>query len=222
MIGEMVLVDWEVPRIEALLESDRLTFTSIYRPFNGENPGVERIDFMGKGSRVFLAQEARALLAATSMPLSPFLEEKPPSAAQTAFGLPLEKILGPAQWTGGGLSFFFVPKTVANEGMEIPSYMGLETSFHFQPDGKNVKVYGQWVLPQAEAGKVIESLMKNHIGITDIHSELLNLSPPQVFIDFWDEGDPVKIAKVLQEALGQTGLAEPVHAAETQQPQTQQ
>jgi hypothetical protein len=157
------------------------------------------------------------------MPILPHLEEKPLLASQTAFGLSLEKILGPAQETGETLSFLFTTsKAVTNDGTEIPSYMGFETSFHFQPDGKNAKVYGQWVLPQAEAGKVIESLMKNHIGITDIHSELLNLSPPQVFIDFWDEGDPVKIAKVLQEALGQTGLAEPVHAAETQQPQTQQ
>jgi len=221
MMGEMVLVDWEVPRIEALLESDRLTLTSIYRPFNGENPGVERIDFMGKGSRVFLAQEARGLLAATSMPFSPLSEEKPPSSAQTAFALPLEKILGPAQWTGVGLSFVFIPpKTVTNEGIEIPSYMGFETSFHFQPDGKNAKVYGQWVLPQEEAIKVTESLMKNHVGITDTHSALSDLSPSQLFIDFWDEGDPVKIARIFQEVLGQTELAAPkqVHAAETQQP----
>jgi len=220
MIGEMVLVDWEVLRIEALLESDQLTLTAIYRPFNGENPGVEKVDFMGKGSRVFLAQEARALLAATSMPISSHLEENPLSAAQTVFSLPLEKILGPAQWTGTALSFLFVPReAVTNDGTEIPS-IGFETSFHFQMDGKQTKVYGQWVLPPEEAIQVTESLMKNHIDITNTHSVLLKLSPEEVFIDFLAEGDPIEIAKVLKAALGRTKLAAPasVNAAETQQP----
>ena len=54
---------------------------------------------------------------------------------------------------------------------------------------------------------MIGSLMKNHIGIMDTHSALLDLSPPQVFINFWAEGEPIKIAKVLKEALGKTQLA---------------
>jgi len=224
LTGEMVLVDWETPRIEALLESNQLTLTSIYRPFNGENPGIERLGFTGSGSRTLLAQEARILLAATSMPASSPLAQNPPSVAQTAFALPLEKILGPAQWEGGALSFSFVSaKAITYEGAEIPDYMGFETSFHFQPDVKKSKIYGQWVLSQEEAKKVIESLMINHIGVTDTHSLLLDLSPQQVFIDFWTEGDPIEIAKFLKEALGKTQLVgwTPGHAQETQQSQTQ-
>lgn len=218
LTGEMVLVDWETPRIEALLESNQLTLTSIYRPFNGENPGVERVGFTGSGSRVLLAQEAKTLLAATSMPASSPLAQNPPSSAQIAFELPLEKILGPAQWEGGALSFSFAPaKAVTCEGAEIPAYMGFETIFHFQPDVKKSKIYGQWVLSREEAKKVIESLMINHIGVTDTHSLLLDLSPQPVFVDFWTEGDPIKIAEVLREALGKTQLVgwTPGHAQET-------
>lgn len=218
LIGEMVLVDWETPRIEALLESNQLTLTSIYRPFNGENPEVERVSFTGSGSRVLLAQKVRTLLAATSMPAASPSAQTPPSVAQTAFALPLEKILGPAQWEGGALSFSFVPaKVVTYEGVEIPAYMGFETIFHFQPDVKKSKIYGQWVLSREEAKKVIESLMINHIEVTDTHSLLLDLLPQQVFIDFWTEGDPVEIAKFLKEALGQTQLvgSTPDHTQET-------
>jgi hypothetical protein len=181
---------------------------------------VVLVGFTGKGSRMLLAREAGALLAATSMPVLTPLAQTPNSTAQTAFGLPLEKILGPAQWTGEALSFSFVsPKAVTNEGTEIPAYMGLETDFHFQSDGKKAKVYGQWVLSQKEAPGVIESLMKNHIGIMDTHSALLDLSPPQVFINFWAEGDSIKIAKVLKEALRKTQLAGwTPNAPEAQQP----
>jgi Domain of Unknown Function (DUF1259) len=208
LIGEMVLTDWEVPRVETLLATGPLTLTSIYRPFNGETPGVERVGFMGKGSRVLLAQEAEALLAATSMPLVPPPSVlTPPTPAQTAFGLPLEKILGPGQWAGGAFSFSFVPPApVTNEGIEIPSYMGLETGFHFQPDGKQAKVYGQWVLTRAEARKVIESLMKNKIEITNTHSELFDQSPAMVYLDFWAEGEPLQLAKTIKEAVQQTQL----------------
>ena len=221
LIGEMVLVDWETPRIEALLESYQFALTSIYRPFNGENPGLERVGFTGSGPRALLAQEVRSLLTATSMPASSPLVKTPPSTVQTAFGLPLEKILGPAHWEGGTLSFSFVPPIpITNEGAEIPPYMGFETIFHFQTDEKISKVYGQWVLSQKEAQSVAEILMKNHIGLTDTHSVLLDLSPQPVFIDFWVEGEPIKIAKVLKEALGQTRLVglTPGHAPETKQP----
>jgi hypothetical protein len=204
-----------------LLQSDQLTLTSIYRPFNGETPGIVLVGFTGKGSRMLLAREAGALLAATSMPTLAPWEQTPNSTAQTAFGLPLEKILGPAQWAGGALSFSFIsPKAVTNEETELPSYMGFETHFYFQSERKEAKVYGQWVLSQKEAPGVIESLMKNHIGIMDTHSALLDLSPPQVFINFWAEGEPIKIAKVLKEALGKTQLAgwTPSNAPEAQQP----
>jgi hypothetical protein len=206
--AEMVLVDWEVPRVEALLASYQLTLTAIYRPFNGENPGVACVDFTGKGPRVLLAQEVRALLGATSMPLTLIPSAaNPPTPVQTAFSLPLEKILGPAQWLGGVLSFSYTPaEPVMNERVSIPSYMGYETVFYFQPEGKQANVYGQWVLSPVVARNVVESLMKNHIGMTGIHSELLDLSPSMVFIRFWAEGNPAKIAKALKEALAQTKL----------------
>jgi hypothetical protein len=208
LTGELVLVDWEAPRAESLLASYQLTLTSIFRPFNGENPGIECVDFTGKGPRILLAQEARTLLAATSMPMTPPPPAaNPPTAAQTAFNLSLEKLLGPATWEGETLNFSFVSsEPVMREGIEIPSYMGLETMFHFQPDGKQTKVYGQWVISPAETQDVLESLMKNNIGITNIHSGPLNQSPQMVYVDFWTEGEPIKIAKFLKEAVKTTRL----------------
>ena len=137
---------------------------------------------MGQGTRVLLAQDVRALLAATMMPLAASsLKTAQPSSAQTAWGMPLEKSLGPGRWIGGTLSFSFVPaEPVTEENIELPSYIGLETTVHFQPEGKQAKAYGEWVLTQAEAQKVIGSLMENHIDITGIHSTLIPQTPAMV------------------------------------------
>jgi hypothetical protein len=220
--GDLVVTDAEVPRVEAQLASSQMTLTAFYRPFNGETPGVERISFMGQGTRVLLAQDVRALLAATMMPLAASsLKTAQPSSAQTAWGMPLEKSLGPGRWIGGTLSFSFVPaEPVTEENIELPSYIGLETTVHFQPEGKQAKAYGEWVLTQAEAQKVIGSLMENHIDITGIHSTLIPQTPAMVYIDFWAEGDAPKLAKSFKEALKQTKLIgwTPGAQSETKEP----
>jgi hypothetical protein len=220
--GDLVVTDAEVPRVEAQLASSQMTLTAFYRPFNGETPGVERISFRGQASRVLLAQKVRALLAATTMPLTaaPF-KTAPVSSTQTAWALPLEKSLGPGRWIGGTLTFSFVPaEPVTEANIELPSYIRLETTLHFQPEGKQTKVYGEWDLTQAEAQKVVGSLMENHIDITGTHSTLIPQSPAMVYVDFWAEGDAPKLAKSFKEALKQTRLVgwTPGSQSETKQP----
>jgi hypothetical protein len=219
--GDLVVMDAEVPRVETQLVSSQLALTSIYRPFNGETPGIERVSFRGQGPRVLLAQEAKALLEATTMSLtaSPTLIQF--SRVPIAWGLPLEKSLGPGKWQGGALTFSFVPaEPVTEENREVPSYIGLETTFAFQPEGQQAKVYGQLVLTTAEATKVIESLISNHISVTGTHSELLQQTPSLVYLDFWAEGEPEKIAKSLKKAVQFTKLVgwTPGLSPETQQP----
>jgi hypothetical protein len=130
------------------------------------------------------------------------------SAAQTALSASLEKILGTGQWVGEAFTLTYASgEPVTQEQIEIPSYIGLETVFHFQLEGKQTKAYGQWILKPEEALPVIQILMKNHIEVTATHSELTAQTPARVRVDFWAEGEPDKIAKSLREALQQTNLA---------------
>jgi hypothetical protein len=219
--GELTVTDAEVPLVEARLASGDLTLTSIYRPFNGETPGIERIRLRGQGSRVQLAEEARDLLAATTMPLTPAPAAL--SAPLTAMSALLEKNLGMGQWTGTAYTLTYAPaQPVTEENIEVPSYIGLETVFHFQGEGQQAKAYGQWVLKPLEARAVIQSLMKNHIVVTETHSELIEPMSGLVQVDFWAEGEPEKIAKSLKQALAKTQLvlAAPDAHAENQKTQT--
>jgi hypothetical protein len=219
--GELTVTDAEVSLVEARLASGDLKMTSIYRPFNGETPGIERIRFRGQGSRVQLAEEARALLAATTMPLA--MTPTSLSVAPTAMSALLEKTLGMGQWIGTAYTLTYaLAQPVTEENIELPSYIGLETVFRFQGEGKQAKAYGQWVLKPIEARAVIQSLMKNHIVVTETHSELIEPMSGMVLVDFWDEGDPEQIAKALKQALAKTQLvlAAPDTHAENQKTQT--
>jgi hypothetical protein len=218
--GELTVTDAEVPLVEAQLTSGHLTLTSIYRPFHGETPGIERIRIRGQGPRVQLAEEARALLAATTMPLTP--TSASPSAPLLAMSALLEKSLGTGEGTGTAYTLTYAPaQPMTEENVEIPSYIGLETVFHFQGEGKQAKAYGQWILTPLEARAVIQSLMKNHIVITETHSELIEPLSGLVQVDFWAEGEPEKIAKSLKQALAKTQLvlAAPGTHAENQKTQ---
>jgi len=220
--GELTVTDAEVPLVEARLASGHLILTSIYRPFNGETPGIERIRMRGQGSRVELAEAARNLLAATTMPLTLGSVSAVLSASQTAMSSVLEKTLGMGQWTGTAYTLTYAPvQPVTEENIELPSYIGVETVFHFQGEGKQAKAYGQWVLKPLEARGVIQSLMKNHIVVTETHTELIEPMSGLVQVDFWAEGDPEKIARSLKQALAQTQLVLVAPDAQAENQKTQ-
>lgn len=206
LIGELTLVDGEVAPVEVQLISEGLTLTGFYRPFTGETPGVERLRFWGEGNRVSLAQKARTLLASTGMPLVPVpILSRPVSLIPWA--RPVEKVLGAGDWQGSILRFQFLPSgPVTQNGLEIPSYMGLGSDLFFQPDGRQAQVYGQWVVPAEKAASITESLIEQHIPVTGTHTDLLNETPPQVTIHFWAQGAPVPIARGLAQVALKTGL----------------
>ncbi len=201
LIGELTVVDAEVGPLEAQLTAQGLTLLSLYRPFTGETPGVERLRFWGQGRRVTLAQKARALLTATGMPLS----NPVPSPAAATWGVSLEKLLGPGTRQGAVLRFDPMPAgPVTENGLTVPSYMGGQTTWFFQSEGKETQVYGQWVVPVEKAGLLMENLSQEHLPVTGTHSDLCPQTPSQATINFWVQGDADKIAKSLKRILQKT------------------
>ncbi len=208
LIGEMTLVDGEMKQVENELSLQGLTLTSLYRPWAGETPGVERLRFWGQGNRVALAQKARALLAATGMPLNPSLTPVPSRPVSlVSWAQPVEKALGPGEWQGSLLRFQFTPAgPVTENGVEIPSYMGLVSELYFQPDGRQAQVYGQWVVPADKAPAVTQSLIEEQIPVTSTHTDLVNSNPVLVTVHFWAQGAPGPIAQGLSRVALKTGL----------------
>jgi len=205
--GELSLVDGEIGPVEAQLKAQGLTLTAFYRPYIGESPGVERLRFEGHGSRVSLAQKARALLAATGMPLTQSGLEAQPAVGSMPWLAPVEKVLGRETWLSSVAVYRFAPKVPVRQGnLEIPSYMGTESRVYFQPDGRQAEVYGEWVVPADQAGAVVEGLSRARILVTDLHTDLSGDSPSQATLHFWAHGAPGPIAQGLAWVPSKLGL----------------
>src|SRR4051812_10238309 len=78
MMGDLVLLDSEVPKVISKLMDEHLEITAIHNHLINETPAVKYIHYHGEGDPLKLAQEIKAVLEVTATPLTP-----PTASAQT-------------------------------------------------------------------------------------------------------------------------------------------
>ena len=63
---------------------------------------------------------------------------------------------------------------------------------------------GDFVLLESEFGPVMSSLIENGIEVTALHSHLLYESPRIMYLHIKGEGNPIKLAQSIRNALSLT------------------
>ena len=91
-------------------------------------------------------------------------------------------------------------KVTAN-GVEIKPGFALGSWAAFQMMGNHSDVMGDLVLTESELGPVMQKLVDSGIEITAMHNHLLNESPRIMYMHIHGQGDAVKLAGSLREAL---------------------
>src|SRR5947199_9834770 len=71
MMGDLVLLDSEVPKVISKLMEENLQITAIHNHLINETPAIKYIHYHGEGDPVKLAQEIKAVLGVTATPLTP-------------------------------------------------------------------------------------------------------------------------------------------------------
>src|SRR5215813_3880466 len=94
-------------------------------------------------------------------------------------------------------------KVTAN-GVEIKPGFALGSWAAFQMMGNHSDVMGDLVLTESEVGPVMQKLVDTGIEITALHNHLLNESPRIMYMHIHGQGDAVKLASSLRDALAQT------------------
>jgi hypothetical protein len=95
---------------------------------------------------------------------------------------------------------------MGNTSVEIPNSMGVATAINFQPSGTGrAAITGDFVLLTSEVNPVIRVLGQNGIGVTALHSHMLDETPRLFFMHFWANDDAIKLAHGLRVALDLTG-----------------
>src|SRR3954469_8043447 len=70
MMGDLVLLDAEVPKVVNKLMEENLEITAIHNHLINESPNIKYIHYHGEGDPVKLAQEIKSVLQVTATPLT--------------------------------------------------------------------------------------------------------------------------------------------------------
>jgi hypothetical protein len=209
VMGDLVLLDEEVPKVMSGLLEGGLRITALHNHLNEMSPHVMYMHYSGQGDPVELAKALREALSASGTPFG-----TPPAGVATGASAidqkPVEAALGRAGRVTNGILQVVVGRAerITEDGMELLPAMGVATVLNFQPtdDGK-AAITGDFVLIAPEVNKVARALREHGIQVTAIHNHALADTPRLVYMHFWAHDEPVKLAQGLRAALALTNSA---------------
>src|SRR5947208_5894653 len=207
VMGDLVLLDQEVPAVMSGLFSGGLEVTAVHNHLNEMPPHVMYMHYEGHGDAIQMAKALRQALSASATPLG-----GPPATAAT--GGPaldpkqIEQALGrQGKDIGGGVFQITVPRAeaITEMGQPLLPAMGVVTVLNFQPttDGK-AAITGDFVLVDREVNAVAKALRQHGIDVTAIHNHGLMDTPRLFYMHFCANDDPAKRAQGLTAALEHT------------------
>src|SRR5215211_1833473 len=105
--------------------------------------------------------------------------------------------------------------SVTLDGVTIRPALALGGWVAFKPAHGGAMVMGDLVLLETEINPVMLKLIEGGLEITAVHNHLLRASPATFYMHVGGQGDPVKMATVIRDALSasKTPLAMTVGAA---------
>ena len=123
----------------------------------------------------------------------------------------------------GGVHKIGLPRTdlhVTVDGVAIKPSLALGGWLAFKSMGSEAMVMGDLVMTEDEINPVMSKLFANGITVTAVHNHLLRAQPPTFYMHVAAQGDPVKLATALHDALGasKTPLGVPASSASPSSP----
>src|SRR5712671_6009217 len=207
VMGDLVLLDQEVPAVMAGLFRGGLEVTAVHNHLNEMSPHVMYMHYGGHGDAVQLAKALRQALSASSTPLGSSSGPAATPTGPTLDAKQIEQALGRTGRDIGGVFQVTVPRAEAITEMGHPLLpaMGVTTVINFQPtaDGK-AAITGDFVLIDKEVNAVARALQQNGIDVTALHNHALMDTPRLFYMHFWATDDAAKLALGLKAALDLT------------------
>ena len=208
VMGDLVLTEAEITPVMQRLTESGIEITALHNHLVRSNPPVMYMHIGGHGDAAKLATAIHDALSLTKTPAA-----APAANLNTDLGFDakqIDNLVGHAGKNNNGIYQFAVPRAekIMENGMTVPSSMGVATSLNFQPtsNGK-AAITGDFVLTGKEVNPVIKALRQNGIAVTALHSHMLEEQPRLFFMHFWANDDATSLAKGLRAALDQTNSA---------------
>jgi Domain of Unknown Function (DUF1259) len=208
VMGDLVLLDQEVPAVMTALFSGGLDVTAVHNHLNEMSPHVMYMHYEGHGDAVSLARALRQALAASATPLGTPPAPAPAATAPALDTNEIQRVLGRSgRDIGPGIFQVSVPRAeaITENGMPLLPAMGVVTVLNFQAvaDDK-AAITGDFVLLDKEVNPVARALRQHGVEVTAIHNHGLLDTPRLFYMHFWAVDRPATLAQALKAALDQT------------------
>jgi hypothetical protein len=210
VMGDLVLLDREVNEVISALQAGGVEQSALHNHVLGASPNTMYLHISAHGDEVKIAAAIRAALAKSATPLD--TASSGPAPAMDLDTAAIRSALGYAGRANGGVYAVNVTRaeTIREGQNEVPASMGLATVINFQPTGNGrAAITGDFVMIGSEVNKVIRVLRQNGIGVTALHSHLIDETPRLYFMHFWANADATKLARGLRAALAETNSMKP-------------
>ena len=208
IMGDLVLLETEINPVMLKLIEGGLEITAVHNHLLRANPATFYMHVGGHGDPVKMATVIRDALSASKTPLATPAVASPPPTVEIDTAQ-LDQLIGFKGQSNGGVYQFGVPRRdpIMEGGTQIAPEgpMGVATAINFQPTGGGkAAITGDFDLAGDEVNPVIKALRSNGIGVTAVHSHMLNEQPRLFFLHFWANDDALKLARGLRTALDKT------------------
>src|SRR3989442_6165767 len=208
VMGDLVLLDLEVPAVMSGLFGGGLQVTAVHKHLNEMSPHVMYMHYEGHGDAVQLAKALRQALSASATPLGGTPAAPATSAGPALDTKQIEQALGrPGRDIGGRVFPGTGPRAgaITEMGMPLLPAMGVTTVMNFQPlAAGQAAITGDFVLVDKEVNAVARTLRQHGIDVTALHNHGLMDTPRLFYMHFWATDDAIKLAQGLKAALDQT------------------
>jgi hypothetical protein len=218
VMGDLVLTEKEITPVLTKLTAGGIRITALHNHLLRASPATFYMHVLGQGDPVKLAALLHDALQQSGTPLPALASSGAQSQATGATPVPnldldtavIEQTVGAKGKVNGGVLQFSIPRAekITEEGMEVPPAMGTAEAINFQPTGSGkAAITGDFVLTADEVDPVLQSLRKNGIEVTALHSHMLKEEPRLFFMHFWANDDAGKLASGLRAALDNVNTA---------------
>ena len=208
-MGDLVLLGTEVNAVVSALQARGAQVLAIHNHLIGETPQILYLHFSATGSAAAVATALKTALERTATPLTPSTTAPAPSPPETAAFQRIEEALGRKGSMAGRVLQVSVPRAeaVQENGMAIPTGMGMATALNFQIVGEQMATTGDFSLIASEVNPVIHALRSRGIEVTALHSHMLSETPRLFFLHFWGLDKPEVIGAALKAALDRVAVS---------------
>jgi len=208
VMGDLVLAMDEVAPVVTKLAAGGIDVTGLHNHLLRNQPFTMYMHVLGHGDPVKLAVALHTALAESKTPLGAAATpiEPPEIDFDTAA---VDQIIGAKGTNNGGVYQFSIPRAepIKEDGMEVPTVMGLANAINFQATGGGkAAITGDFVLIAKEVNPVLKALRDHGIEVTALHNHMLDDQPHLFFMHFWANDDAKKLAEGLKAALAQINI----------------